>query len=190
MQKVLFSLIIGFLLGLVVAACVSFYINSAQLPFVDRFSEREGVEAPANWNPNASLQQGSTATISNAPPPLQSNTNTTTGNLTPDNNPPAVAVGGGYDTGLPIPANPSETTQPATNAQFYVQAGAFSTRQEAEQQRARLALVGTQATISQVSISGQTFHRVRVGPYNTRTEAQNTIQRLANDGIQSTIAGS
>ena len=182
MQKILFSLIAGFLLGLIVAACVSFYINNAKIPFVDRFSGNERVEAPANWNPNAPLQQGATTTIANAPPPLQNTSTSTTNSLSVDNNPPAVAVGGGYNTGLPTPATP-----PEVSTQFYVQAGAFSARQDAEQQRARLALAGTQATISQSNVAGQTIHRVRIGPYNTRAEAQATMQQLSNNGIESTV---
>lgn len=187
MQRILFSLIVGFLLGLIVAACVSFYINNAKVPFVDRFDEREAVTVPPNWDPNAALQQGS-GTITNSPPPLLSGNTTNTTNVTPDTN-PTTNTTGGYNNGLPAPATPP-TTQPTANAQFYVQAGAFTSVQDAEQQRARLALIGTQATISPVSVAGQTLHRVRIGPYNTRAEAQAAIQRLAGNGIDSAIIGS
>lgn len=188
MQKVLFSLIVGVLIGLIIAACASFYINNAPLPFVDRFSDREQVHVPNNWNPNASLQQGST-TVTEPPPSLRSNNNTT-GNVTPDRDPAAAALTGGNNIGLPPATTPAEQTNNTNTAQFYVQAGAFKARQEAEQQRARLAMAGTQATISEVTVAGQTMHRVRVGPYNTRADAENTVRKLASNGIESGIAGS
>ncbi|MGL4667847.1 MAG: SPOR domain-containing protein, partial [Saezia sp.] len=128
------------------------------------------------------------ATTTEPPPALRGNTTTNTGNVTPDTDPIAIAREG-YNNGLPTPT-PPPTAQPVSGAQFYVQAGAFASRQDAEQVRARLALAGAQATISQVNAAGQVVHRVRVGPYNTRAEAQATLQRLFSNGIESAIVGS
>lgn len=83
----------------------------------------------------------------------------------------------------PRPAN----TTVAPNVQFFVQAGAFSSPTEAEQQRGRLALLGTQAAVSRRDQSGTSVYRVRVGPFETREAASIAQRNLTSNGVDAAI---
>jgi cell division protein FtsN len=49
---------------------------------------------------------------------------------------------------------------------FYLQAGAFEDPSEADNLKARLALMGVEASVQKVDVPEKgTMHRVRVGPY-------------------------
>ena len=54
---------------------------------------------------------------------------------------------------------------------YYVQVGAYSKAEDAEQQRAKLALAGLRATVSEREQNGRTVHRVRLGPFDRKDEA-------------------
>ena len=67
---------------------------------------------------------------------------------------------------------------------YFVQAGAFTRSDDAEQQRARLALMGQAARITEREQAGRTVYRVRLGPYPTRNEAEALQGRLQEQGIE------
>jgi len=54
---------------------------------------------------------------------------------------------------------------------YFVQVGAYSRPEDAEQQRARLALAGFRATVSDREQNGRTVHRVRLGPFDKKEDA-------------------
>jgi len=62
-------------------------------------------------------------------------------------------------------AGPGAKEQPGSAHEAYIlQAGSFRDAADAEQLKARLALLGAQANIQAVTVNGETWHRVRVGP--------------------------
>ena len=60
---------------------------------------------------------------------------------------------------------------------YYVQVGAYSKAEDAEQQRARLAMAGLRATVSEREQNGRTVHRVRLGPFDRKDEADAQTDR-------------
>jgi cell division protein FtsN len=68
-----------------------------------------------------------------------------------------------------------------------VQAGAFSRNEDAEQQRAKLAMMGATAKISEREQAGRVVYRVRMGPYPSREDADTQLSRLQEQGIDSQI---
>jgi cell division protein FtsN len=70
---------------------------------------------------------------------------------------------------------------------YFVQVGAFSSQDDAEQQRAKLALQGIGAKISEREQGGRTIHRVRVGPYESQAEAVAQQERLKSGGIDAAL---
>ena len=60
---------------------------------------------------------------------------------------------------------------------YFVQVGAYSKAEDAEQQRARLALGGLRATVSERDQNGRTVHRVRLGPFDKKDEADAQTER-------------
>jgi cell division protein FtsN len=74
----------------------------------------------------------------------------------------------------------------ADAAVFYVlQAGSFANYEDADQLKARLALLGLVAQIQKVSIEGKgDYHRVRLGPYDKLEDLDVISRRLQQNGIK------
>lgn len=68
--------------------------------------------------------------------------------------------------------------------EYVLQVASFRQRDEAEAQRAQLALIGVEARVESVVIDGsQTWYRVRVGPLTEPARVQETIGRLHQHGF-------
>jgi len=59
---------------------------------------------------------------------------------------------------------------------YFVQVGAYSKAEDAEQQRAKLALAGLSATVTEREQNGRTVHRVRLGPFDRKDEAAAQVE--------------
>ncbi|MEJ2384535.1 MAG: SPOR domain-containing protein [Xanthomonadales bacterium] len=82
----------------------------------------------------------------------------------------------------------STTARPATSAdQYLLQVGSFRAAGDAEQMKARLALLGISARVQSVTVNDAAWHRVRVGPVNGAREAEAMRRRLADNGIDSLV---
>lgn len=77
--------------------------------------------------------------------------------------------------------------QPVEGLIYYLQAGAFLNRNEAEGVKGRLALLGLSAHLSQHPSDRGTLYRVRVGPFSQIEEMREARTILANNGVQSVI---
>jgi rare lipoprotein A len=81
----------------------------------------------------------------------------------------------------PPPAmRPSELSD-APVAHFYVQAGAFAERDNAERLKGQLSSVGN-STISPVDRDGETLYRVRIGPFESANAAGEALANLSELG--------
>ena len=70
---------------------------------------------------------------------------------------------------------------------YYLQAGAFRDLSDAEAARAKLALLGFEAAISDRTSDSGVLHRVRLGPYN-QVEAMNKARaKLLDSGVDVAI---
>ena len=70
---------------------------------------------------------------------------------------------------------------------YYLQAGAFREMSDAENTRAKLALLGFEAAISDRSNESGVLHRVRVGPYNQVETMNKARAKLLDNGIDVAI---
>ena len=70
---------------------------------------------------------------------------------------------------------------------YFIQAGAYRTPEDAEQQRARLLLLGMQAKITEREQAGRTVYRVRVGPFAQKDDADKVKDRLDNNSIETAL---
>ena len=92
----------------------------------------------------------------------------------PRSNRNAAAILAGSD--LPENAKP---LPPAVDPFIYfVQVGAYSNADDAEQQRAKLALAGYRASVSEREQNGRTVHRVRLGPFEKKDDADAQEERV------------
>jgi cell division protein FtsN len=84
----------------------------------------------------------------------------------------------------PRPAAPDAGEEKVT---YYLQAGAFRELDDAENTRAKLALLGFEASISEKANDSGVLHRVRVGPF-PQVEAMNKARaKLIDSGIDVAI---
>lgn len=74
-----------------------------------------------------------------------------------------------------------------TKLQYYIQAGAFSTRDMALDMSARVALLGFDSKIISQKNKGIIIHRILLGPFQSQTEAVNVINQLSDNGIQALL---
>ena len=70
---------------------------------------------------------------------------------------------------------------------YFVQAGAFRTETDADAQRAKLAMMGWEARVSEREQNGRTVYRVRVGPFGKRDDAQQIKEKLDSAAVDSAL---
>lgn len=203
----------GLLVGLGLALAVAVYVTKVPVPFVDRGVSRkptqDAIEAEKNrnWNPNAGLSGAKPAAPKpEEPAPAE-------GAVKSDGAAPAAAA----KPATPAPAASSDplgdlarsrtqgsATAPATGQApvvaapaggaaegeafiYFVQAGAFRTPADAEAQRAKLAMLGFDAKVTEREQAGQTVYRVRTGPYRSKPDADATQAKLAGNSIDAAL---
>ena len=69
----------------------------------------------------------------------------------------------------------------------FLQAGSFSTPQDADNQKAKLAFIGVEAVVQQVMVQDKTYYRVRVGPYTKIDELNKVRAELARNGVEAQL---
>ena len=72
---------------------------------------------------------------------------------------------------------------PADSARYVLQAGAFEASGQAEELKAKIAMLGLGARVESARIGGKTVYRVRMGPYGTATELAEAKRKLASGGL-------
>ncbi|MBQ1761384.1 MAG: SPOR domain-containing protein, partial [Aquincola sp.] len=85
-------------------------------------------------------------------------------------------------------ASASRSTKSGGDAfTYFVQAGAFAKPEDAEQQRAKLAMQGLAARVTEREQSGRTVYRVRLGPFDQKDDAEAAQQRLQGTGTEAAL---
>jgi len=70
---------------------------------------------------------------------------------------------------------------------YFVQAGAYGRTEEAEQQRAKLGMLGLAAKVTEREQSGRTVYRVRLGPYDRKEDADAAKEKLDASSIEAAL---
>ena len=96
----------------------------------------------------------------------------------PGTPPPVNSAAPPAQAAAPTPALPGED-----KFVYYLQAGAFREAGDAENTRAKLALMGFEASVSERATDSGVLHRVRMGPF-TQVEAMNKVRaKLSENGV-------
>jgi cell division protein FtsN len=193
------GLVVGLLIGLALALGVALYITKAPVPFINkvpqRTAEQDNAEAERNrdWDPNAPLSgprvtsPGLPAASAGGAPLPRDPAAILSGAPVPPAPKPAAAPAAAA---RPLPTAPPAQVAPAPGVdpfEYYVQAGAYTRAEDAEQQRARLAMMGLQARVMDREQSGRMVYRVRLGPYAVRDEADALQQQLQQGQVEAQI---
>lgn len=85
-------------------------------------------------------------------------------------------------------AKPSSDTTPGDALDRYIlQVGSFKNAADAEQMKAKLALLGSVATVQKVTVNGETWHRVRIGPFDGARKADEMRRMLSDNRIDTLV---
>ncbi len=182
---------------------------------VSRSPAKDAEEAERNkgWNPNAGLSSqqaplpaaGSGAPGAEGAPAVDAGPSAAPsgsgldgdplGDLLRDKlgeTPPAPAAAPSPAAAPASPGAAAAPTAPAGSASseaviYFVQAGAFRAPEDAQAQRARLAMLGMAADITEREQSGRTVYRVRVGPFDQKALAEATRVQLEANSVDAAL---
>lgn len=92
-----------------------------------------------------------------------------------------------YET-LPDDETPAGKAAPtAIGAVYFLQAGAFGNAADADEMKARLALLGFEAKIYSAQENDALLHKVRIGPYKSLDELNAARTRLTQSGMETML---
>ena len=69
----------------------------------------------------------------------------------------------------------------------FLQTGSFQNAGDADNQKAKLAMMGTEASVQQVMLQDKVWYRVRIGPFKKTAEVNNTRSELSKQGIEANV---
>jgi cell division protein FtsN len=83
-------------------------------------------------------------------------------------------------------AQQAKSAQAASTKEiFYVQAGSYPNEDSAEKLKAKLALLGLEASLQTAVIPDRgTYHRVRLGPFNSSSDVNKVLALLKQNGVE------
>ena len=198
----LLGLIIGALVGLGAALAVAVYITKVPVPFMNKGQSRspdhDAAEARKNrdWNPNAPMYGKNPAkpsAVASAPvqdvtPPAAAASSpvaaTTKAKAASAAAAAADPIGDLAKAKLATPPAAATGVDPFN---YFVQVGAFRTPEDAEQQRAKISLMGLEARVTEREQSGRTVFRVRLGPFDKKDDAEKAKERLDGSGVETAL---
>ena len=78
--------------------------------------------------------------------------------------------------------------QEASKDVYFIQAGSFQNPSDADNQKARLAILGFESSVEPAHLPDKgTWYRVRMGPYAKLEEINKVRQALAQSGIDANL---
>ena len=189
------GLIVGLLLGLVLALGVALYVAKVPVPFINKVPQRTAeqdaaeIEKNKNWDPNGPLYGKN---------PAKAASGAVTPNPSAAASAPAVAARASTPAVAERPL--AKASAPASTASqiastkpgadpfiYFVQVGAFARTEDAEQQRAKLGMLGLEAKLTEREQSGRTVYRVRVGPFDKKAAADTAVEKLTDAGLDAAL---
>jgi cell division protein FtsN len=170
---------VGVLVGLAVSLGIAFYLNRTPIPFMTAKPKQEK-DAAAKPPAIAGLPQ-----TGSAPAPVMTSEKPKFDfyRILPGAEEPVTekeirermrAKGGGQ--------------QESAKDVYFIQAGSFQNPAEADNQKARLAILGFDSSVEPANLPDKgTWYRVRMGPYAKLEEINKVRQALAQNGIDASL---
>ena len=171
------GMVVGVAVGLAVALAVAFYLNKGPMPFVTSKYKPPEKSAVAGKPPAiAGLPQGTTPAAPADKPkfdfykilPGQEETVT--------------------ERELRERMRSARTQTEVPKDVYFIQAGSFQNPADADNQKARLAILGFESSVEPANLPDKgTWYRVRLGPYSRLDEINRIRQALAQNGIDASL---
>lgn len=162
--------IIGLVIGLGIAVVVALVINKASTPFTNKngVADKSEVLTTQMKDPNQPLY-GNKVSVAQPNKEL----------------PKALENTPQLDSKVEPVASPKVTTEDKNI--YFLQVGAFSTQNDADSARARLALLGIEANVTEKTGDNSIMYRVRVGPFDNAETMNKMRSKLSDNGMEVSI---
>jgi cell division protein FtsN len=167
----LLGIFIGLVLGLAIATAAAIYVTNAPVPFVNKTQQQRAT------TPQADQKLAEAAKAGAAEKPKFDFYK-----ILPGQEEPVT------DRELKSAAAKQADKSGAPRDLYFVQAGAFQNPADADNLKARLALMGLQASVEPANLPDKgTWYRVRLGPYTQLDEINRVRQTLAQNAIDASL---
>jgi cell division protein FtsN len=187
----LLGMFVGLLVGLMVALAIALYLNKTPIPFMTKKPGSEDARAAGKPPALAGMPQSGTTP---APTPVPKPAATAKAPEKPRFDFYKILPGGEEpvserDLRERLRAAAAAKSQPAAPQDvYYIQAGAFQNPADADNQKARLAILGFESNVEPTNLPDKgTWYRVRLGPYTKVDELNKVRQALAQNGIDANL---
>ena len=168
-SSLLAGIFIGLVLGLGIALGVAWYINKMPNPFATRSTPPARPEPLKAFPPTAKVDEKSK--IDEPKPRFD-----------------FYKILPGAEEPAKLPQESTKGSTAASKEAFLLQAGSFQSAPDADNLKARLALLGVEASIETSTLPDKgVWHRVRIGPYTSVEELNRTRDTLKQNGVQTTL---
>jgi cell division protein FtsN len=173
----LIGIFIGLVLGLAVASGVAIYMTNAPVPFVNRAADKAKPSTPqADRNLAEHARTAEAKTGQPERPRFDFY------KILPGQEEPVT------ERDLKAAAKAAADKAGISADLYFVQAGAFQNPADADNLKARLALIGLVASVEPASLPDRgTWYRVRLGPYNQLEEINRVRATLAQNGVDASL---
>ena len=191
--------VLGLVVGLGIALGVAVYVTKVPLPFmskgVTRGADQGDAESKKNkdWDPNA-LLNGKPAAKASTPqeptvgaPPVLSSLPAPEPRAEAKAEPKAEDKAAASPDPLGALAKAKGAAAEVPQVSYFVQVGAFRVSDDAQAQRAKLAMTGVEAKVTEREQGGRPLFRVRVGPFDKVEDAEHAKDKLDKAGVDTAL---
>lgn len=187
----LIGLFVGLVIGVLVAAGVVWYIHKTPVPFSNK-TPPSAPPAPQQQQPGTPAAPLALPGKPGDPVPQSSDKprfdfyKILPGNseAIPD---PKPAEGKSGEPKQADGTKGKDGTEAALKEPVYLQTGSFQNASDADNQKAKLAMMGAEATIHQVMLQDKVWYRVRLGPFRKVEDVNAMRAELARQGIDANV---
>jgi cell division protein FtsN len=163
----LFGLFTGVVIGLAVSLGIAFYLNRSPVPLLSAKPKPPEKDTAGKPPAIAGLPQTATAPAASVEKPK-------------------------FDFYKILPGSEEPVTdreqQEVSKDVYFIQAGSFQNPADADNQKARLAILGFESSVEPANLPDKgTWYRVRMGPYSKLDEINRIRQSLAQNGIEASL---
>lgn len=172
--SLLIGILIGLVLGLGVALAVAWYVNKMPTPFLNRSLPPPKGMPEKSATPAPSRPEEKVGKTAEAKPRFDFY------KILPGSEEPV------SEQQFKDAQQKASTTR--STETFFLQAGAFQNAPDAENLKARLALLGMEASVQTTTLPDKgVWHRVRVGPYSGVEDLNRARDTLKQNGIDTSL---
>jgi cell division protein FtsN len=178
----LLGLMIGLILGLGIAVVVAVSMKNTPFPFANKLGKQDKIGSPSPGqitDPNRPMY-GNKNAVKEAPRDAGQHAEAQKPTELQAIKVPEPKVTAKAEEKLPLVdkvANPNEKFI------YFLQAGAFLARTDAENTKAKLALMGFPANVGERQSENGTLYRVRIGPFGQMESMNRARTKLSDNGV-------